>query len=85
MFASLLKLVLLSFYRLSNFEFLSLIRLRDWFNCLCIFVRKVKAKLRKAKGIWNNTLHSLKGILNELPAEDASFGLICSSSCARYP
>ena len=40
----LLKLVLLSFYCLSNLEFGSLIRLGNWFNCLLLLMH-IRSKI----------------------------------------
>ena len=76
MFTTLRKLLLLAFYRLSNFDFSSIlwfvlgIRLIAFYHNW-MFVRKFKAKLRKAEA----NLRSLTGILNDLSMEDASFGL----------
>ena len=44
MFTSLQKFVFLSFYRLSNLEFNSLICLGNWFNCLLLLIH-IRSKI----------------------------------------
>ena len=43
---------------LSNFEFNSLIRLENWFNCYyqCTSVENLKSNWKKQREIWDNTL-----------------------------
>ena len=65
-FTSLRKLVLLSFYRLSNLEFDSMIRFGNRFNCLLLLMHvclKIESLLRKTEGNLGHS-QSLTRILN---------------------
>ena len=69
MFTSLRKLVLLSFYRLSDLEFHSLIHLGNYFNCLLVLLMHIRSKIqsRTEQSRMKSGKHShLLGILNDL-------------------
>ena len=88
MFTSLRKLVLLSFYRLRK----SWVRIFDSFKQLVLLFaiinaysfENLKPNWEKQREIWDNT-HFLTRIFKDLCLEDASVGLNCSSTCAKYP
>ena len=77
MFTSLRKLVRLSFYRLRNLVFDSVIRLGNW------FIYAYLPNWGKQREIWENFLTPSFDVngLNNLFVEDTTFGLTFSFTC----